>query len=252
MKKLFLLLVASISFPIYALDISVNKQNSIVIEGKIETGDYIKVAKFLQSKSTIGAFILNKIILNSPGGDVAEALLISNLIKTASGFTKVPEDGVCFSACFIVWSGGSMRELENNAKLGVHRMTLTNENTTVLNAEKIIKPLANAVEIYLLDSGIPRVIIDKMNETSPSDIFLIDMNWLLKNNLDYATNFMPYFVDVAERKCGDNSYVKFKKDSASVTGRELGQWLTCINQFRQTNAAENITPLINLISFKKK
>jgi len=255
-NKIILRFLLAILFVFYssahALEITKNEQNHIVLEGKVERGDYAKLSLYLRNKYTSLPFVLNKIILNSPGGDVAEALLISNLIKTASGFTKVPEGGVCFSACFIIWSGGVMREVEKDAKLGVHRMTLSNENASVLKAEKIIKPLSNAVESYLLDVGIPRVIVDKMNETPPSDLFLMDLKWLMRNNLDYATNFSPYFIDVAEKKCGENAYVKFRKGDSSITGIELGQWMTCVNEFRKQNAMDNFVEFINLIAPKKK
>ena len=255
MKKLllfffpFLLLITSAS---YALNISKNDENSIVLEGKIEKGDYLKISNYLQNKYTTGAFLLNKIILNSTGGDITEALLISNLIKTASGYTKVPEDGLCFSACFIIWSGGVTREIEKNGKLGVHRMTLTDENATVLQSEKILKPLSNTVDGYLLGVGIPRIIIDKMNETPPSDIFIIDQKWIFNNELDYAISFMPFFIDVAEKKCGQNSYIQFKKDSKKVGYDELVKWTKCINDFRRQNAMDNILSFIELIAPEKK
>ena len=87
MKKLllfffpFLLLITSAS---YALNISKNDENSIVLEGKIEKGDYLKISNYLQNQYTTGAFLLNKISLNSTGGDITEALLISNLTSISA------------------------------------------------------------------------------------------------------------------------------------------------------------------------
>jgi len=254
MKILYFLISVAFLFFVnssYALDISRNDANSIVLEGKVERGDYAKLSNFLRNKYTTGAFLLNKIILNSPGGDVAEALLISNLIKTASGYSMVPEDGICFSACFIMWSGGAIREVQGNAKLGVHRMTLSDDDATVLKAERLLKPLSNTVEGYLRDIGIPRIIIDKMNETSPSDIFIVDGKWLFGNNLDYSAKFTPFFVDVAEKKCGENSYVKLRKGESKVDKVEIQNWMKCVNDFRRKNAMDNILSFMDLIAPKK-
>ena len=63
---------------------------------------------------------------------------------------------------------------------------------------------------------------------------------------------MPFFIDVAEKKCGENSYIQFKKDSKKVGYDELVKWFKCVNDFRKQNAMDNILSFIELIAPEKK
>lgn len=61
---------------------------------------------------------INRMILRSNGGNIYAARGMARLVETAGLQTSV--DGVCFSACTLVFVAGSPRELPAGAKLGFH------------------------------------------------------------------------------------------------------------------------------------
>jgi signal peptidase I len=77
----------------------------ISIIGTITSGD---AAKF----KAIAANGTATVVLNSPGGYVAEAALISIQIRSQNYATRVPRRAKCESACVLIWLAGIRRELE--------------------------------------------------------------------------------------------------------------------------------------------
>src|SRR5258707_161468 len=80
----------------------------ISITGMITPGD---AAKFKAIAANIGGTV----ILNSPGGYVAEAALISIQIRSQSYATRVPRRAKCDSACALIWVAGIRRKLDPRA-----------------------------------------------------------------------------------------------------------------------------------------
>ena len=105
----------------------------ISITGMITPGD---AAKFKAIAANIGGTV----ILNSPGGYVAEAALISIQIRSQSYATRVPRRAKCNSACALIWLAGIRRELDPRSLVGVHRVRqfghseLTDEEANTLAA----------------------------------------------------------------------------------------------------------------------
>ena len=105
----------------------------ISITGMITPGD---AAKFKAIAANIGGTV----ILNSPGGYVAEAALISIQIRSQSYATRVPRRAKCDSACALIWLAGICRELDPRSLVGVHRVRqfghseLTDEEANTLAA----------------------------------------------------------------------------------------------------------------------
>jgi hypothetical protein len=90
-------------------------EKQIAIEGKIEKGDAESVAKLMASRA-----VFLRVILNSPGGDLQEALKITSLVKGARLSTRVVANGVCASACFFILLSDNRRDasgVEEDAQL---------------------------------------------------------------------------------------------------------------------------------------
>lgn len=102
--------------------------NAIVIEGRIEKGDYDKYATILREKRNSRV-----LVLYSQGGDLQEALKIGRLVRqlfvhtqTAlkdpygkiRGYAKREENNLCASSCFYIWVAGVSR---GGNVLGLHR-----------------------------------------------------------------------------------------------------------------------------------
>jgi len=254
-KRLVLLLLSFVATSyVHAADFSVvmsSKGNpmAVRISGKIEKGDYHKLAKFIAplKNDDISDAFLNMVFLNSPGGDVAEAMKIANLLNMSLGSTMVAKDDICFSACVILWAGGVTRSLDNSAKLGVHRLSLTRNEISVKKTEKAVMPASQSVESFLVRVGIPHKIIDKMNETSPTDLFIIDNKWLTQEDLFNAVSEQPSYIDVVEKVCGQSPWVSAMKNAKPVDKDAGLQWGLCADNVRVKNQKLEMKQIINVL-----
>lgn len=222
------------SFSANSATISVVNKGSgndvLEISGVIIKGDYKNLKRLLLSKRDNFVAFQRLVYLNSTGGDVDEALKIGSLIKKNFSYTVVADGEVCFSSCFLIWAGGASRIFMDTAKLGIHRLALNSKEISVNKTEKMTAPISRKVDVYLKDNGIPQKVIDRMNETTPSDIFVITTNWLIKEDLVSSMEEQKSFIEVVEKECGPNAWVVFKR-----TGKDPGEefsksWSACKNE----------------------
>lgn len=150
-------------------------------KGEIKIGDAAKLAKFI----TANRYEINSINLDSPGGNVNEAILMGELIKAARLDTWVQPGSVCASACFFIWINGANRsavigeEVRNiktgkyiSSKIGLHRpymASMTNDDNSLSNQSQLVKH----VDAYLVSKGVPRRLIDLMMSRPSNDIYWI-------------------------------------------------------------------------------
>jgi hypothetical protein len=246
--KMFLLLlfVAILGFSKPALSIELSEhKGGILISGKLVRDDYKKLVSYLRA-GHLDSFA-NAVYLNSNGGDVIEAMRIANLVNKLYGNTNVIGGGSCFSACVAIWASGVLRTMPNDAKLGVHRVNLSREEMSVAKTEKAVRPVADGMESFLLKMGIPRKIIDKMNETSPTNLFVFDNRWLIQEDLLHAIGYLPTFIDVAQKKCGADPWVKASETLTKIDQQEALKWMICVDEVRYENIKIDVREWRDLI-----
>jgi hypothetical protein len=96
-----------------------NSVEAIHITGEIRVGDLEVLRAFI--RTDVGRFKQSSIVLASNGGDVLEAMKISDVIRSSYMTVFVSEDiGVCASACFLIYVSAVERGSTDRA-LGVHR-----------------------------------------------------------------------------------------------------------------------------------
>lgn len=87
-------------------------------QGSIEPGAAERFAAEIEAR---GEYV-KTVLLDSPGGSVADALAISTLIRERQIGTKVASGALCASSCPIILAGGVKREAEKDAVVGVHQV----------------------------------------------------------------------------------------------------------------------------------
>ncbi|MEP2757504.1 MAG: hypothetical protein ABJP66_00300 [Hyphomicrobiales bacterium] len=137
-------------------------RSTISIHGKIESGDYDSFLLSLQNSPSA-----KKIILNSPGGAVWDALRIANSIRKSGLSTEVPSDAVCLSACFYLAISGNDRTV--NGELGVHQIWTPGDNQ--INAAAIQQILSEIVT-YVIEAGIDPWTIPLMLKTPKDGMYV--------------------------------------------------------------------------------
>jgi hypothetical protein len=114
----------AMTFGSIPVDHSDNSRIIISVTGKIELGDYKKFIDVFRNlpEDTVVVGLL----LNSPGGNIAEALKITEAIKGQHVGMMVAPDSQCSSACFLIFAAGEPKVASNRSFIGVHSLTTIN------------------------------------------------------------------------------------------------------------------------------
>jgi hypothetical protein len=86
----------------------------IVVRGEILPGDADRFVAIVDSVS-VGA-----VLLESPGGNLFDGLVIGRAIRESGLTTGVAPDTACASACALAWLGGTTRYMDPSALVGFH------------------------------------------------------------------------------------------------------------------------------------
>jgi hypothetical protein len=165
MRKLMLAATALVALaaPADAAEIwskPINKAPAVFIKGKIERGDeemFNKVTARLPAGRTW-------VVMTSPGGLMAPALMIGETIRTKRFGTIALND--CVSACALAWIAGVPRAVFSDSGVGFHAMY---EMET-----KDVSSSGNAiVGAYLTRLGLSYGAIDYLTTAAPDS-----MEWL--------------------------------------------------------------------------
>jgi hypothetical protein len=109
--------------------------------------------------------------LNSPGGDVVEALGIGRAIYAHSAFTMVRQGQECVSACVFILAAGAVRSPLGSANIGVHKPLLVAwHHMDYARARAKYDGLMQYVRQYFLELGVSADAYDIMMRTDSSDM----------------------------------------------------------------------------------
>ena len=215
---------------------------TVMMKGPIEEGDFERLAAYLNGNPAAFLFFFMKgLYLDSPGGDVREALKIASFIEQNFIDTIVESGSTCASSCFLIFSAGSRRVMKQGAKIGVHRITLSAYELDIAKTESIVQPTAENVEKYLRRTGMPSRVLEKMNETPASSVYWVTFDWLLNEGILSAFEFRPSFIDVAAKKCGPDPIdvaIRTKIFTDLVVNRRT--WVSCIVNVRLANQTKEL------------
>jgi hypothetical protein len=152
---------------------------TLVLAGEIVPGDYDRLLEYA-TRNNVDLHIL-PITLATPGGDIAEALKIGQLLKSIYATVVVgPKTGPCASACFILFASAVNRSAIPGL-VGIHRPYLSKERFQALSppqAEKLETGALLAAEDYLHKLRVPSALVDTMFENASSEI-----HWLTAEEL---------------------------------------------------------------------
>jgi hypothetical protein len=138
------------------------------LEGGIEGGDAVRIVKQLAEAAP------ERVILQSPGGSVGDALQIGRAIRDAGIETQILAGEYCMSACPYMLAGGTARDISPDGAVGVHQHFF---------GENVLLPAAFAVEDiqrgqaevmgYLDEMGIDPLVMRLAMTTPPDEIYVL-------------------------------------------------------------------------------
>jgi hypothetical protein len=116
------------------------------------------------------------VLLSSPGGDLSQALIIGETIRSRGLTTAVGvadasgriRPAYCASACVLAYAGGTTRFGIEGSMLGVHRFTTT---AAVADPVADTQRITGAVLHYMTRMGVSSTVVEAMSQTR-------DIRWL--------------------------------------------------------------------------
>jgi hypothetical protein len=193
----------------------------LILEGNIETGDYIAVRNFLSESSNFKK-MSGEVFLASPGGHVIEALKIGYLIRHLRLSTDAPSrppptvrnsgseiihpsdltnprNYQCVSACFLLYVAGIYREFIWAGRLGIHYLQI--KHVPVGVTEKDISmakvEMRNTLRRYFEEMNVPNKFLNLMYSTPPNEV-----RWISQREFNAELNgYIPEVRALLDAKC---------------------------------------------------
>jgi hypothetical protein len=218
----------------------------LVISGEIMPGDYERLLSKIAGDE--GRFLaLNKIILASDGGDVAEAVKIAGLVKSL--FTQVivgPLTGRCVSACFFIFAAAAQREADGERLVGINRPFIADSDeaaTATATAVPVPVPgrdgaLAESralaqVRIFLRENAVPNYLVDEMFRRASDDAY-----WLSEDDEKNLGIRSQAFIRYLREKCAWDENIERDTYAGSRPLDDLKQKLKCLARVTRADAHE--------------
>jgi hypothetical protein len=150
------------------------KITEITMRGEIVSGDASQLRSILinlpQNKQPIS------FVLDSPGGNLMEAIEIAKVISQIESFTKATvgtekaETEICASACLFAYLGADFRYLGSNGRIGIHQFNELNSDMTASDgislAQEVSSELLRILEVREVDPAL----LQRMGKTKIENI----------------------------------------------------------------------------------
>lgn len=198
--------------PCAAATLSV-RENVVIFEGPISSGDAERLIELQRRYFALEGFALSSIELSSPGGSVSEAFKISALIEAFRLRSSVSHDKVCASSCFFLYIAGTSRlargtDIPSDSQysvpmpglVGLHRPYLASAGASapdIATTGRAQRAVMNEVRTYLSERNIPQRLIDLMMTKSSREIY-----WLNYADLHEVGNVSAAYEELIIAKCG--------------------------------------------------
>ena len=224
-----------------------SKSCAIKITGVIKKGDSAKLLRIIKTPVKKG-WSYGDILLDSPGGDVSEAMEIAKLVRkymlrTSTTHSRGDPERLeskrfysCISSCFLVWVAGTERFSFNGYDqiegqhygIGLHRPYFPSHvyGYSPAKVSEIHKSINALIREYLQQEQVPDLFIEQMLERSSKEIY-----WAGNRGMEFSLNGRaPWFEEMMIARCGfDPAY-----------DRE-SEWRIS-DQISRTGVSEHYTP----------
>lgn len=153
------------------------------IEGRIESGDADKFIRQINRMIDNDHLPLSMVYLNSPGGNLYDAMRIGRIIRQLEIGTIVGFGQACHSSCALILLSGRSRIV--SGEIGFHRPFLTGRAEGQMPYREEILEIYEEMEDYMRDMGASGALIDIAISTPPEQMYVIS-----KTELDRLIPFM--------------------------------------------------------------
>lgn len=191
-----------------------SEKYSIYLDGEIRRGDAERVVV-----AAMEAKIINRITVNSMGGDLMEAMRIAAIVKDAHWGVYVAKGKVCVSACFFIFLAGEPRVASRGVyddgtliaqekrdrwfgSVGIHRPYFKDPLGNPESPKKQ-EEMMRKVRAYLASEGVAGYLVDVMMSHPSNDVY-----WLRERDYDLLGEYNPGIEETLIAKCGYKKTMK--------------------------------------------
>jgi hypothetical protein len=193
----------------------------LILEGKIEAGDYISIRNFLSEASNFKK-MSGVVFLASQGGNVFEAVKIGYLIRRlrlstdapsrppptvrSSGSEVIlpldlanPKHYQCTSACFLLYVAGMYRDFIWAGRLGIHQPQIEHKpvGATENDISIAMVDMRDTIKRYLEEMNVPNKYLDLMYSVPPNEV-----RWVTQNEFNAdLKGYIPEVRALLDAKC---------------------------------------------------
>lgn len=206
--------------------------------GKIDAGfaDLVERVAAMATRMGIDKRILD---LDSPGGQVEDAIRAGDAIGGDHWTLWVREGAVCHSACVLILAAGDNRLI--SGQVGIHRMIRMSSTATTrgeLNTE--LRQVQGQLQAYLERNGAAQAISDLMMTVPSRDLRLLTEPELHEYGLSGANAVQEDLERIALlRRCGEDfvrrreGFMREFATSCARQGTEVEEMNACSRKLRQ-------------------
>lgn len=204
----------------------------IELHGEIQAGEADDLMALITGNPGL-LLATSTMMLSSPGGSVAEALQIAEIVEQASWMTVVHEPDTCASACFLIFVAASERA--SVGRILVHRPYLDSNSYDQIGLAQTTETHRTSmlnVRRFLEEQFVPGNLIDRMTYVASTEAYEL-------NAVDYISLGMmsPTFEEAAIAKCG-------LSNMALVTQQYSSEHIACTNRLRTVARAQLLRAIV--------
>ncbi len=173
------------------------------LTGEIRPGDTERLKHYLAR--TFHAFLSSAsyVNLDSPGGNVAEAMEMAALFRQLLVKVTVRPPAQCVSACFLLYVAAPYRTANGMPShvIGIHRPYFSSDRTSHMSptdAETAHSAAFLRMRKWLQDNLVPQDLIDKLLARPSTDIY-----WLTAQDVERLGSRAPWYEEWILAKCPD-------------------------------------------------
>jgi ATP-dependent protease ClpP protease subunit len=214
-------------------DESSNVAQRAHFSGPIVRGDYNKFVEFVRRNPNDALHGLEKIDLDSSGGDVREAMLLANALTSLYPNMIVGSGSSCASACVLLWLSGAWHIAPDNGKIGLHRPIFASnyyKKLSIKDSQREYDKLSVNFLNFISKQGLPNSLSEKLMATSSDEIY-----WLSSKDISLIGLWPPYYAEKLIANCP-----KLDETMASMKAVNI-----CEKRITYNERVNNIDKLIN-------
>lgn len=167
----------------------------LTLSGEVQPGDTARLTALMQRKPADAWYALGRVEMAITGGDIAEAMLLADLLAPLYPHTVATGD--CAGACAIVWLSGAWRLLPAG-RIGLQKPApvAAARSNAPPDAPPAYDTGMDRLREYLLKQGLPLQVYQRWADTRGSQTY-----WLSAPEVNATGAWPPYYYDKLKARC---------------------------------------------------